>query len=186
MKKKKLGSTTRKHDVRPEKHNQYTNYTSLNKLKGDIFSVISSELPSPTKRKFTYRGRTDDNKYCKYHGDYSHHTDDCYQLKEEIEALIRRRRLKEYVVGKAVPIDAQAWNDTTRGIPGVHIYHIGWTHGGRQFEQGHKKLCTCLLTRGHRGYNYGNDRESIHPTLKGHRISRILPRRHDGCNLPPS
>ncbi|CAL9000509.1 unnamed protein product, partial [Prunus brigantina] len=89
-KKGESGSATRKNDTRPEKHNQYTNYTPLNRSKGDIFSVIASELPSPARRKFPYRGREDNNKYRKYHRDYGHHTDDCYQLKEEIEALIRR------------------------------------------------------------------------------------------------
>lgn len=80
----------------------------MNKSKGEIFDVIGDELPNPKRIRFPYRGRRDDNKYCKYHRDYDHHTDDCYQLKEEIEALIRRGRLKEYVTGDATPIYAHA------------------------------------------------------------------------------
>ncbi|CAB4283343.1 unnamed protein product [Prunus armeniaca] len=103
-----LGSSTRKGDTRPEKHNQYTNYTPLNKSKDEIFALIASELPNTKRARFPYRGRRDEGKYCKYHRDYGHHTDDCYQLKEEIEALIRQGKLKEYVTGNATPMDTHA------------------------------------------------------------------------------
>ncbi|XP_016647025.1 PREDICTED: uncharacterized protein LOC107880278 [Prunus mume] len=73
-----LGSSARKGDNRPEKHNQYTNYTPLNKSKGEIFAVIAGELLNPKRARFPYRGRRDEGKYCKYHRDYGHHIDDCY------------------------------------------------------------------------------------------------------------
>ncbi|XP_021827212.1 uncharacterized protein LOC110767855 [Prunus avium] len=95
----------KRREGRPEKHNRYTNYTPLNRTKGEIFAVIAEELPTPRRSKYPYRGRRDESKYCRYHRDHGHHTDDCYQLKEEIEALIRRGRLQQYVAGKAVPIE---------------------------------------------------------------------------------
>ena len=43
----------------------------------------------PTKRDIT--------KYCEFHRDHEHRTDDCIQLKKEIEFLIRRGHIRRYV-----------------------------------------------------------------------------------------
>ena len=52
--------------------------TFLGKLKSD-----------PTKR---FR-----NKYCRFHRDHGYDTADCYDLKQQIEALIRERKLQKFV-----------------------------------------------------------------------------------------
>lgn len=65
----------------PKNISVYQLHPPLNKPKGEIFAVIANELPSPKKIKFLYRERRGNIKYCKYHRDYGHHTDDCYQLK---------------------------------------------------------------------------------------------------------
>ncbi|KAL2534459.1 Uncharacterized protein Adt_07810 [Abeliophyllum distichum] len=41
--------------------------------------------------------RRDETKYCKFHRDHGHDTDDCQQLKEEIERLIKRGQLSKFV-----------------------------------------------------------------------------------------
>ncbi|XP_077217565.1 uncharacterized protein LOC143851939 [Tasmannia lanceolata] len=41
--------------------------------------------------------RRDPSKYCRFHKDHGHDTDDCWQLKEEIEQLISRGYLKKYI-----------------------------------------------------------------------------------------
>ena len=41
--------------------------------------------------------RRDDTKYCEFHKDHGHRTDDCIQLKKEIEYLIRHGHLSRYV-----------------------------------------------------------------------------------------
>ena len=43
----------------------------------------------PTKR--------DNTKYCEFHRDYGHRTNDCIQLRKEIEYLIRRGYLRRFV-----------------------------------------------------------------------------------------
>lgn len=43
-------------------------------------------------------------KYCRYHKSVGHNTDDCRDLKEEIESLIRRGRLQEFVAKPVEPI----------------------------------------------------------------------------------
>ena len=39
----------------------------------------------------------DNTKYCEFHRDYGHRTDDCIQLKKEIEYLIRRGYLRRFI-----------------------------------------------------------------------------------------
>ena len=39
----------------------------------------------------------DNTKYCEFHRDYGHRTDDCVQLKREIECLIRRGYLRRFI-----------------------------------------------------------------------------------------
>ena len=37
------------------------------------------------------------NKYCRFHHDHGHDTADCYDLKQQIEALIKEGRLQKFV-----------------------------------------------------------------------------------------
>ena len=39
----------------------------------------------------------DKNKYCQFHKDHGHNTEDCRDLKEQIEKLIRKGKLQKYV-----------------------------------------------------------------------------------------
>ena len=41
--------------------------------------------------------KRDTTKYCEFHRDHGHRTDDCIQLRKEIEFLIRRGHLRLYV-----------------------------------------------------------------------------------------
>ncbi|XP_030487109.2 uncharacterized protein LOC115704026 [Cannabis sativa] len=41
--------------------------------------------------------KRDPNKYCKFHKDIGHKTDECHQLKDEIESLIVQGHFKQYV-----------------------------------------------------------------------------------------
>ena len=50
----------------------------------------------PTQIKLDPATR-DNSKYCEFHRDYGHRTDDCIQLKREIEYLIRRGYLRRFI-----------------------------------------------------------------------------------------
>ena len=39
----------------------------------------------------------DKNKYCRFHKDHGHNTEDCRDLKEQVEELIRKGKLQNYV-----------------------------------------------------------------------------------------
>ena len=54
----------------------------------------------------------DNTKYCKFHRDYGHRTDNCIQLKREIEYLIRRGYLRRFISPKS-----QAQNQAQNQIP---------------------------------------------------------------------
>ena len=42
------------------------------------------------------------DKYCRFHGDHGHDTSECYDLKQQIEALIRQGKLQWFVSKKRV------------------------------------------------------------------------------------
>ena len=50
----------------------------------------------PTQMKSDPTTR-DNSKYCEFHSDYRHRTDDCLQLKREIEYLIQREYLRHFI-----------------------------------------------------------------------------------------
>ena len=53
-------------------------------------------LTWPSKLKGDLSKRSKD-KYCRFHQDYGHDTSKCYDLKEQIEALIRQGKQQQFV-----------------------------------------------------------------------------------------
>jgi len=51
----------------------------------------------PSKAPSQERKGVAKTKYCRFHKCHEHVTDDCIHLKDEIELLIERRRLKQFV-----------------------------------------------------------------------------------------
>ncbi|XP_077223965.1 uncharacterized protein LOC143857425 [Tasmannia lanceolata] len=74
------------------------NYTPLNTSRRHILAAINGEefVRWPT-RMISKGNKRDKSKYCRFHRDNGHDTDECWQLKEEIELLINRGYLKRYV-----------------------------------------------------------------------------------------
>ena len=64
-------------------------FTPLTAPLGEVYAQIGADLPEPRKMK-TSDKRRDNSKFCRYHKDHGHETDDCWKLKEEIEKLIQR------------------------------------------------------------------------------------------------
>ena len=76
------------------------NYTSLNAPLNQVFMQIKDDpsLKWPEKMKEDPNKRNR-NKYCCFHRDHRHDTSECYDLKQQIENLIRQGKLR-YFVGR--------------------------------------------------------------------------------------
>ena len=96
------------------RRSQFDRYTPLTIPRRDILYQIQSQnvlkRPKPLKTPF---GRKNKNKYCRYHHDHGHDTEDCFELKVEIEALIHRGQLRHFMAGPNVPAATQRPSSAT-------------------------------------------------------------------------
>ncbi|XP_060968295.1 uncharacterized protein LOC115703803 [Cannabis sativa] len=91
-----------KDKTKQKKHDKYvpmyTIYTELNETWENIYLVHEQKVtfgkPEPMRHA---RNKRDPNRYCKYHKDIGHTTEECRQLKDEIESIIARGHFKQYV-----------------------------------------------------------------------------------------
>ncbi|KAL0302868.1 UNVERIFIED_CONTAM: hypothetical protein Sradi_6154900 [Sesamum radiatum] len=76
----------------------FTKYTPLKAPRAEILVVAEQQgiVQWPRKMKDNPK-RLKSDRYCRFHKDRGHSTEDCYHLKNEIEKLIQRGYLKEYV-----------------------------------------------------------------------------------------
>ena len=93
----------RTRDRRDERHpkppgGRFTNFTPLNAPLDQVLMQIKDEgtltFLGKLKSDPTKRSR---NKYYRFHRDHGHDTADCYDLKQQIEALIKEGKLQKFV-----------------------------------------------------------------------------------------
>ena len=77
---------------------RFTNFTLLTAPIDQVLILIKDEiaLTFPSKLKGDPNKRSKD-KYCHFHHGHNHDTVDCYDLKQQIEALIRQGKLQRFV-----------------------------------------------------------------------------------------
>ena len=92
-------------------------FTPLTASVSQVLREVRNEqfLRWPTQMKSDPSTR-DNTKYCEFHRDYGHRTDDCIQLKREIEFLIRRGYLRRFISPKSQP-RSQAQNQAPAQQP---------------------------------------------------------------------
>ena len=73
-------------------------FTPLTASVSQVLHEVRNEqfLRWPTQMKSDPATR-DNTKYCEFHRDYGHRTDNCIQLKREIEYLIQRGYLRRFI-----------------------------------------------------------------------------------------
>ncbi|XP_057464641.1 uncharacterized protein LOC130754441 [Actinidia eriantha] len=71
------------------------------------------------------------NKYCQFHRDHGHNTEDCFQLKEQIADLIKRGYLGKYVAARPPPNSPEKRYGDNRPTAGdIQTIHGGFGSGG--------------------------------------------------------
>ncbi|GFZ18398.1 hypothetical protein Acr_27g0001370 [Actinidia rufa] len=71
------------------------------------------------------------NKYCEFHRDHGHNTEDCFQLKEQIVDLIKRGYLRKYVADRPPPNSPERRYGDNRPTAGnIQTIHGGFGLGG--------------------------------------------------------
>ena len=102
-------------------------------------------LTFPGKLKSDPNKRSRD-KYCRFHRDHGHDTADCYDLKQQIEALIRQGKLQKFVSKEKTdppPQDQYPRRDNER--PKLPIGDIRMIVGGMVVVGSSKKACKTYL-----------------------------------------
>ncbi|XP_022854630.1 uncharacterized protein LOC111375941 [Olea europaea var. sylvestris] len=84
--------------VKPRQDPSSTSFTNLNTSRSNILMEIkdSKELKWPPRLRSPPNTR-DKSKYCNFHRDHGHTTEDCFSLKRDIEAFIKKGFLGSYV-----------------------------------------------------------------------------------------
>ncbi|CAJ2636234.1 unnamed protein product [Trifolium pratense] len=100
----------------------FSNYTPLNRSQEEIWKECNSAEFTKAGIKFPRQQPTkpgqDKSRYCKYHKGYGHLTDDCIQLKDAIEILIRNGQIKQYVKrGNAPRAEAAETSNNEEAAP---------------------------------------------------------------------
>ena len=87
--------------------------------------------------------KRDNTKYCELHRDYGHRTDDCIQLRKEIEYLIRRGYLHHFITPEGQdqaqqpqPLQ-QATTQHQQPLGEIHVISRGFS-GGRESSSARK------------------------------------------------
>ena len=97
---RKKPRTGDRHDERRSKTpgGRFTSFIPLNAPLDQVLMQIKDEgalrFPGKLKSDPTKRSR---NKYCRFHRDHGHDTANCFDLKQQIEALIREGKLQKFV-----------------------------------------------------------------------------------------
>ncbi|GFZ13609.1 hypothetical protein Acr_23g0019940 [Actinidia rufa] len=96
----------------------------LSKIKHEEFVKWPGKIKTdPLKRNM--------NKYCEFHRDHGHNTEDCFQLKEQIADLIKRGYLRKYVADRPPPNSPErryGYNRPTAS--NIQTIHGGFGSGG--------------------------------------------------------
>ena len=75
-------------DQKPKYEPKFTNYTALKASRAEVYLASYKDVPYRSLPSLKGEKTKDINKYCRFHDDYGHETNECMHLKVEIELLL--------------------------------------------------------------------------------------------------
>ena len=110
-------------------------FTPLNASVGHILCQIQEDpaVKWPGRMK-SPPNRRNPSKYCRFHRDHGHDTDDCYDLKRQIEDLIQRGHLRQYVAGREQAPPPPHNQGDPQPIGEIHTISGGLAGGGESLS----------------------------------------------------
>ncbi|GFY87355.1 hypothetical protein Acr_05g0009940 [Actinidia rufa] len=146
--------TKRSNNRRPRTPPRRPEFTlpPLNALVAQVLSEIKHEefvkWPGKIKTDPQKRNR---NKYCEFHRDHGHNTEDYFQLKEQIADLIKRGYLRKYVAARPPPNSQKEGTATTDQLRVIYTNNPRRFRVGRLFHFIQEKACQKCPWAGRRG-----------------------------------
>ncbi|XP_061357324.1 uncharacterized protein LOC133301678, partial [Gastrolobium bilobum] len=97
---KKASNSHNKRSDERSSRTKFDNYAPLNMSRSRIWKeVAQTEMRNVERaRPIKNKGSLDKNKYCAFHDQNGHRTDDCWDLRDAIEKNIRVGNLKQYLI----------------------------------------------------------------------------------------
>ena len=125
---------------------RFASFTPLNTPIDQVLMQIKDErtLTFLSKLKGNPSKRSRD-KYCHFHCDHGHDTSDCYDLKQQIEALIKQRKLQRFIGKEKTnqPQETPARRENEHPKP--PLGDIRMIVGGTTTSGSSKKACKTYL-----------------------------------------
>ena len=93
-----VGQTIGKKKELPDRKPKFANFTPLiMSIKQVLMQIrVDPSLQLP-KLISTLIEKRDKNKYCRFHQNHGHRTDECRHLKDQVETLIQQGKLQKYI-----------------------------------------------------------------------------------------
>ncbi|XP_021762924.1 uncharacterized protein LOC110727653 [Chenopodium quinoa] len=121
---------------------RYNTYTPLNTPRAEIYSVNQNR--EDWSRSIPMKARPRDvKKYCMFHRDVGHYTEECTQLKDNIEELIRKGYLTQYRLNTSRNQQSAQTVERVDVITGGPI-HGGTISGAKKHLAEHRHLVCAL------------------------------------------
>ncbi|GFY81140.1 hypothetical protein Acr_01g0009490 [Actinidia rufa] len=119
----------------------------------------------PRKIK-TDPSRRNKGKYCEFHWDHRHNTDDCFQLKEHIADLIKKGFLRKYVANRQSPISPERRYGDNRPTTGdIQVIHRGFGSNGCTSSSRKRHVRNAQGRAEEEIYNLSSPTVEVHPPI---------------------
>ncbi|XP_048503081.1 uncharacterized protein LOC125498831 [Beta vulgaris subsp. vulgaris] len=113
-----------------ERKEKFDAYTQLTTVRSQIY-LMNKDSDKWQRPKQMFHKNRDKTKWCNFHGDHRHLTEDCRHLKDNLEDLLRRGYFSQYKAQtRSGDIVEPANQNVQSRIIEIHVISDGPIHGG--------------------------------------------------------